>query len=69
VAKLVDAYGLGPYGETLGGSSPLLGTLRCATLTQCKRSKSNSTSEDEKFMVSEVEPSPLLGTVLKKYHM
>ncbi len=26
MAKLVDAYASGAYGETLGGSSPLLGT-------------------------------------------
>ena len=26
VAELVDAYGSGPYGETLGGSNPLLPT-------------------------------------------
>ena len=28
VAKLVDAPGLGPGGETHGGSSPLLGTSK-----------------------------------------
>ncbi len=27
MAKLVDAYGLGPYGETLGGSTPSRGTI------------------------------------------
>ena len=27
MAKLVDAYGSGPYGATLGGSIPLPGTL------------------------------------------
>ena len=27
VAELVDAYGSGPYGETRGGSSPLVSTL------------------------------------------
>jgi hypothetical protein len=31
VAELADAYGSGPYGETRGGSSPLVSTISVIT--------------------------------------
>ena len=43
MAKLADAHGLGPCGETLGGSSPLPGTVYIITMISAIQKQDNGT--------------------------
>lgn len=72
MAKLADAYGLGPYGETLGGATPSVRTILCGgnSAVECLLAKQDGTGSNPvrrlKFLVNKGEITMKIMDFLSK---